>query len=324
MVQAAFGFPRDAVFLVTGGAGFIGSNLCAALLARGHRVRCLDDLSAGCLENIAPLRDDPAFRFTEGDICAPATCLAATEGVDYVLHQAARISVAESVEQPLLYAATNAQGTLQLLESARQNGVRRVVYASSSAVYGDAATLPQAEGGEGAPLSPYALSKSAAEQYAALYTRLYGLETVGLRYFNVFGQRQDPNGGYAAVIPQFIRCLLRGERPTIFGDGGQSRDFTYVEDVVTANLLACLAPPAAVGTVCNIACGEQITILELHCCLCEALAVEIEPIFAPPRPGDVRHSRADIARARRLLGFEPQYSFAQGLQAAITWYRDSI
>ena len=240
-------FPENTLFLVTGGAGFIGSNLCEAILNLGHRVRCLDDLSTGKQANVDLFLDHPNYEFIKGDIKDLDVCMRACEGVDYVLNQAAWGSVPRSVEMPLFYCMNNIQGTLNMLEAARQNGVKRFVYASSSSVYGDEPVLPKREGREGNLLSPYALTKRCDEEWAKQYTMHYGLETVGLRYFNVFGRRQDPNGAYAAVIPKFLKQLLNGETPTIHGDGMQSRDFTYIENVIEANLKACLAPAEAAG-----------------------------------------------------------------------------
>ena len=246
-------FPENSKFLVTGGAGFIGSNLCEAILKMGHKVRCLDDLSTGKQANVDVFLDNPNYEFIKGDIKDLDTCMKACEGVDYVLNQAAWGSVPRSIEMPLFYCANNIQGTLNMLEAARQNGVKKFVYASSSSVYGDEPNLPKKEGREGNLLSPYAVSKRADEEWAKQYTRHYGLDTYGLRYFNVFGRRQDPNGAYAAVIPKFIKQLLNGETPTINGDGKQSRDFTYIENVIEANLKACLAPHEAAGETFNVA-----------------------------------------------------------------------
>ncbi len=317
-------FPEGTLFLVTGGAGFIGSNLCEAILDLGYRVRCLDDLSTGKQANVDLLAGRPGYEFLKGDIKDFDTCLKACEGVDYVLHQAAWGSVPRSIEMPLFYCANNIQGTVNMLEAARRAGVKTFVYASSSSVYGDEAHLPKQEGVEGALLSPYALTKRADEEWAKQYTRHYGLRTVGLRYFNVFGRRQDPNGAYAAVIPKFIQLLLRGERPTIHGDGGQSRDFTYVENVIEANLKACLAPDEASGQAFNIAYGGREYLNDIYKTLVEALGKDIEPLYGPERPGDIRHSNADISQARRLLGYEPEYDFARGLREAIDWYKANL
>ena len=314
-------FPAGTVFLVTGGAGFIGSNLCEALLKLGCRVRCLDDLSTGKQENVDLFVKDPNYTFIKGDIKNYDTCLKATEGVDYVLNEAAWGSVPRSIEMPLFYCANNIQGTLNMLEASRQNGVRRFVYASSSSVYGDEPNLPKTEGREGNLLSPYALTKRCDEEWAKQYTMHYGLETVGLRYFNVFGRRQDPNGAYAAVIPKFIQQLLRGERPTINGDGRQSRDFTYIENVIEANLKACLAPREAAGEAFNVAYGGREYLIDIYYGLTKALGVDIEPIFGPDRKGDIKHSNADISKARRLLGYDPSWSFDRGIRDAIEWYK---
>lgn len=317
-------FPAGAVFLVTGGAGFIGSNLCEALLRLGCRVRCLDNLSTGKQANVDLFLGSERYHFIPGDIRDLATCQKACEGVDYVLHQAAWGSVPRSIEMPLLYEQINIMGTLNMLEAARQAGVKKFVYASSSSVYGDHPSLPKTEGTEGRLLSPYALTKRADEEYGKLYKQLYGLDTYGLRYFNVFGRRQDPDGAYAAVIPRFIRQLMQGERPIIHGDGRQSRDFTYVENVVEANLKACLASPEAAGEVYNIAYGGRETLLEIYRAIADALSKEIEPEFGPERAGDIRHSHADIGKARRLLGYDPDYSFQDGIQLAIAWYRENL
>ena len=317
-------FPAGTRFLVTGGAGFIGSNLCEALLKAGCRVRCLDDLSTGKQANVDLFLGRPGYEFIRGDIRDLETCLFACQGVEYVLHQAAWGSVPRSIEMPLFYCANNIQGTLNMMEAARQNGVKRFVYASSSSVYGDEPNLPKTEGREGNLLSPYALTKRCDEEWAAQYTRHYGLFTIGLRYFNVFGRRQDPDGPYAAVIPKFIKSLLKGERPVIHGDGRQSRDFTYIENVIEANLKACLAPDEAAGQVFNIAYGEREYLIDIYHALTRVLQVEIEPVFGPERPGDIRHSNADISKARRLLGYAPDYDFVKGLAEAIQWYKDNL
>ncbi|MCD7824879.1 MAG: SDR family oxidoreductase [Clostridiaceae bacterium] len=317
-------FDKDTVFLVTGGAGFIGSNLCEAILKMGYKVRCLDDLSTGKQANVDMFMENPNYSFIKGDIKDLETCMKACEGVDYVLNQAAWGSVPRSIEMPLFYCANNIMGTLNMMESARQNGVKKFVYASSSSVYGDEPKLPKTEGVEGNLLSPYALTKRCDEEWAKQYTMHYGLPTIGMRYFNVFGRRQDPNGAYAAVIPKFIKQLLDGERPTINGDGQQSRDFTYIENVIEANLKACLAPAEADGQAFNIAYGGREYLNDIYHGLTKALGVDIEPIYGPDRKGDIKHSNADISKAKRLLGYDPEWSFQRGIDAAIEWYRENL
>ncbi len=317
-------FPENTLFLVTGGAGFIGSNLCEAILNMGCRVRCLDDLSTGKQANVDLFLDNPRYEFIKGDIKDLDTCMKACQGVDYVLNQAAWGSVPRSIEMPLFYCANNITGTLNMLEAARQNGVKKFVYASSSSVYGDEPNLPKTEGREGNLLSPYALTKRCDEEWAKQYTRHYGLPTIGMRYFNVFGRRQDPNGAYAAVIPKFIKQLLAGEQPTINGDGQQSRDFTYIENVIEANLKACLAPAEADGQAYNIAYGGREYLKDIYFGLTRALGVDIQPIYGPDRKGDIKHSNADISKARRLLGYDPDWSFQRGIDAAIAWYKENL
>ena len=324
MSYAHLKFPPASTFLVTGGAGFIGSNLCDALTSMGYQVRCLDNLSTGKQENIDFLSDRENYTFLRGDIRDLDTCKAACEGADYVLHQAAWGSVPRSIEMPLLYEEINIRGTLNMMEASRQNGVKKFVYASSSSVYGDHPVLPKKEGQEGRVLSPYALTKKVDEEYGRLYKILYGLDTYGLRYFNVFGRRQDPDGAYAAVIPKFIRQLMRGERPTINGDGRQSRDFTYIDNVIEANLKACLAPSEAAGEAFNIGAGGREYLIDVYHDLCKALEVEAEPIFGPERAGDIRDSNADISKARELLGYAPEYDFAKGIHLAIGWYKENL
>lgn len=317
-------FDADSVFLVTGGAGFIGSNLCEAILDMGYTVRCLDDLSTGKYENIEPFMENPKFTFIKGDIRELATCMEAAEGVSYVLHQAAWGSVPRSIEMPLLYEEINIRGTLNMMEASRQKGVKKFVYASSSSVYGDHPVLPKKEGQEGKVLSPYALTKKVDEEYGRLYKVLYGLDTYGMRYFNVFGRRQDPNGMYAAVIPKFIKQLMDGQVPTINGDGRQSRDFTYIDNVIEANLKACLAPSEAAGEAFNIGAGGREYLIDVYHDLCKALGKEVEPDFGPNRAGDIRDSNADISKARELLGYNPEYDFAQGIHLAIDWYKANL
>lgn len=317
-------FPKNSLFLVSGGAGFIGSNLCEAILKLGYRVRCLDDLSTGKQENIDIFINNPNYEFVKGDIKDLNICINACKNVDYVLHQAAWGSVPRSVEMPLFYCDNNIKGTLNMLEAARINGVKKFVYASSSSVYGDEPNLPKKEGIEGNLLSPYAVSKRANEEWAKQYTKHYGLDTYGMRYFNVFGRRQDPNGAYAAVIPKFIKQLLKGETPTINGDGMQSRDFTYIENVIEANLKACLAPHEVAGEVFNIAFGGREYLIDIYNNLKKALNVDIDPIFGPDRVGDIKHSNASIEKAKRLLGYNPEYNFEKGIAEAIEWYKENL
>lgn len=317
-------FETDSVFLVTGGAGFIGSNICETILNMGYKVKCLDNLSTGKLENIRHFLENTNFTFLEGDIRDINTCMDACKGVSFVLNQAAWGSVPRSIEMPLLYEEINIRGSLNMMEAARQNKVKKFVYASSSSVYGEEPTLPKVEGVEGNLLSPYAVTKRVDEEYGKLYTRLYGLDTYGLRYFNVFGRRQDPNGAYAAVIPKFIKQLLNNERPTINGDGKQSRDFTYIDNVVEANLRACKASHEAAGQAYNIAYGGREYLIDIYYELCRALGKDVEPIFASERAGDIKHSNADISKAKNLLGYEPEYSFSDGLALALKWYKENL
>ena len=317
-------FPKNSTFLVTGGAGFIGSNLCEALTDMGYTVRCLDNLSIGKQENIDLLVDRPNYTFIKGDIRDLDTCMDACKGVDYVLNQAAWGSVPRSIEMPLLYEEVNIRGTLNMMEAARQNKVKKFVFASSSSVYGDHPILPKVEGEEGNLLSPYALTKRVDEEYGKLYHVLYGLDTYALRYFNVFGRRQDPDGAYAAVIPKFLKQLMHGEIPTINGDGKQSRDFTYIDNVIEANLKACLAPTDAAGNAFNVAFGGREYLIDIYYNLCKALGKEIAPNFGPDRPGDIKHSNADISKAKKLLGYDPEYDFEKGIKLAIDWYKENL
>ena len=314
-------FDEKSVFLVTGGAGFIGSNLCEAILDMGYEVRCMDNLSTGKRENVDLFINHSKYTFIEGDIRDLETCIIACKGVDYVLNQAAWGSVPRSIEMPLLYEEINIRGTLNMMEASRQNNVKKFVYASSSSVYGDEPNLPKKEGKEGNLLSPYSLTKRVCEEYGKQYTNLYGLDTYGLRYFNVFGRRQNPEGDYAAVIPKFIKQLLNDERPTINGDGKQSRDFTYIENVIEANLRACKAPSEVAGGVFNVAFGGREYLIDIYKSLTKALGKDIKPIFGPDRKGDIKHSNADISKAKEMLGYNPSWSFERGIEAAIEWYR---
>jgi UDP-N-acetylglucosamine 4-epimerase len=317
-------FSEESKFLITGAAGFIGSNLVEAIINLGYQVRGLDNFSTGKRENVDLFKENSNFEFIEGDIRNLDTCMKACEGIDYVLNQAAWGSVPRSIEMPLLYEEINIRGTLNMMEAARQNGVKKFVYASSSSVYGDEPNLPKKEGIEGNLLSPYALTKKVDEEYGKLYTRLYGLDTYGLRYFNVFGRRQDPNGVYAAVIPKFIKQLLNDERPTIDGDGKQSRDFTYIENVIEANLKACKSSHEVAGHAFNIAYGGREYLINIYYDLCKALDKDIKPVFGSDRPGDIKHSNADISRAKELLDYNPSYSFEDGIKLAINWYKENL
>jgi nucleoside-diphosphate-sugar epimerase len=307
-----------ALHLVTGGAGFIGSHIAETLVRRGDPVRVLDDLSAGRLENLAAIR--PRIEFIRGDIRDLETCRRAVAGVETVFHEAALASVARSVADPILTDAINVGGTLNMLVAAKDAGVRNFVLASSAAVYGDDPALPKVEGREGKPLSPYGVSKLVDEKYAQVFHALHGMNAVALRYFNVFGPRQDPASEYAAVIPLFISRMLRGERPTIHGDGGQSRDFIFVGDVVRANLLAA-GSAAAAGEALNVASGAGTTVNGLLDAVNSVLGTRIAAVPAAPRPGDIRHSTADISKAGKLIGFAPGTTFAAGLKETVAWYR---
>ena len=324
MVYNKIHFPKDSLFLITGGAGFIGSNLCEAILDLGYRVRVLDDLSTGKQENVALFNENPNYKFVKGDIRDLQTCMYVCKDVDFVLHQAAWGSVPRSIEMPLFYCQNNVVGLVNMLEAAKQNNVKKFVYASSSSVYGDEQNLPKTEGCEGKLLSPYAVSKQNGEEWAKQYSKHYGLDTYGLRYFNVFGKRQNPDGAYAAVIPKFIKQLLNGEIPVINGDGKQSRDFTYIENVIEANLKACLADSSAAGETYNIAYGGREYLLDIYYGLTKALGVDIEPDFGPVRVGDIRHSNADITKARKNIGYAPEWSFEQGIKEAINWYKENL
>jgi UDP-N-acetylglucosamine 4-epimerase len=317
-------FPKDTCFLVTGGAGFIGSNICEHLIGVGCKVRCLDNFSTGRRENISDLLNNPNFELMEGDIRDFETCLKACNGMEYVLNQAAWGSVPRSIEFPQLYEDINIRGTLNMLEAARQSGVKKFVYASSSSVYGDEPNLPKIEERIGRALSPYALTKKVNEEYGILYKELYGLDTIGLRYFNVFGRRQDFNSNYAAVIPQFIKKMLSNERPIINGDGMHSRDFTYIDNVIEANLKACLSSKEAAGKVFNISYGGRVSIKDLYFEIARLLGFNETPIYGPDRLGDIKHSNADISKAKKMLGYNPEYSFPEGIKKCVEWYARKI
>jgi nucleoside-diphosphate-sugar epimerase len=306
-----------ASYLVTGGAGFIGSHLAEELVRRGHGVRVVDSLITGKRQNLAHV---PAVEFTEGDLADLAVARRAVDGIDFVLHQAAIPSVPRSVQDPIASNKANIDAALNVLVAARDAHVKRVVYAGSSSAYGNAPTLPKVETMGPAPLSPYALQKLVSEQYCQMFTRLYGLETVTIRYFNVFGPRQDPASPYSGVISLFISALCEGRRPTIYGDGEQTRDFTYVANVVDGVLRACDATSVS-GEVINVATGGRISLNQLFRTVRDVVGSRVDPIYADPRPGDVRDSQADIQKAQRLLGYEPTVSFDEGLKKTVEWYR---
>lgn len=307
-----------ATVLITGGAGFIGSHIASGLVAQGDQVRILDDLSTGYRRNLEAV---PEAQFIEGSVTDSETVGRAVDGCDYVYHQAALASVPRSIKDPVANNFVNVTGTLNVLMACRDAGVKRVVYAASSSAYGDSERLPKVETMPTAPKSPYAVAKLAAENYMSAFAGVYGMETLSIRYFNVFGPRQDPTSQYAAVIPIFIDALLDGRAPTIDGDGEQSRDFTYIENVVHANLLALSAPRLG-GEVVNVALGGRITLNELYSQIAAILGTDIEPVHGEPRPGDVRHSQADISKAVELLGYGPKTSVEDGLRATVEWYRE--
>lgn len=324
-------FRSNASVLVTGGAGFIGSNLCQFLLENGNKVRCLDNFATGKRENIAPFLSHPAFELLEGDIRNLSACHKACEGMEFVLHQAALGSVPRSIQDPITSNEVNVSGFLNMLVAARDSGVKRFVYAASSSTYGDSKSLPKVEDVIGKPLSPYAITKYVNELYADVFGKTYGLETIGLRYFNVFGRRQDPHGAYAAVIPKFVISLMRHEAPVINGDGSFSRDFTYIDNVVEANIKALAAEnPAATNTVYNVAFGERTDLNALFGMLREYLSAfdaeiaNIEPVYGPERTGDVPHSLASIDKARKLLEYNPSYDMKTGLKQAVSWYWENL
>ena len=313
--------------LVTGGAGFIGSNLCEALLEKGNKVVCLDNFATGKRENIKEFLNDSNFTLIEGDIRKLEDCLKATNDIDYVLHQSALGSVPRSIKDPITSNEVNVSGFLNMLVASRDNGVKRFVYAASSSTYGDSESMPKVEDVIGKPLSPYAITKYVNELYADIFSKTYGLETIGLRYFNVFGRKQDPNSAYAAVIPKFVSQLMKGESPVINGDGTYSRDFTYIDNVIDANLLSLITTnKKAINTVYNVAYGDRNTLNELVSYLKEYLSqldskiLNIDVIFGPNREGDIPHSHASIDKARELLNYNPQFSLQLGLREAVKWY----
>jgi UDP-N-acetylglucosamine/UDP-N-acetylgalactosamine 4-epimerase len=317
--------------LVTGGAGFIGSALIESLLSQDNEVVCLDNLATGKRENVAEFLGNKNFRFIEGDIRNLDDCRKAADGVQYVLHQAALGSVPRSVKDPITTNDVNISGFLNMIVAARDAGVKRFVYASSSSVYGDHPALPKFEENTGNPLSPYAVTKKVNELFAKVFGELYGMQTLGLRYFNVFGRRQDPDGQYAAVIPRFVKSLINHEAPVIFGDGSQTRDFTYIENVVQANLRAAVATnPDAYNTAYNVAFGDRVTLNELYAMLRDGLAkfdpqiAGINPVYTEPRQGDIPHSLASINKTSRLIGYKPKFSLAQGLEHSIKWYWEHL
>ncbi|WMW77373.1 SDR family oxidoreductase [Flavobacterium sp. 20NA77.7] len=313
--------------LITGGAGFIGSNLCEYFLAKGHQVVCLDNFATGHLHNITPFLENKHFTLLEGDIRSLETCKQAVKEVDYVLHQAALGSVPRSLKDPITTNDVNVSGFLNMLVASRDAKVKRFIYAASSSTYGDSENLPKVEDTIGKPLSPYAITKYVNELYAEIFSKTYGIETIGLRYFNVFGRKQDPNGAYAAVIPLFVKQFMNHESPVINGDGNYSRDFTYIDNVIQMNELAMLTEnPEAVNTVYNTAYGDRTTLTQLVQLLKDNLALfdskiaDIKVIYGPNRAGDIPHSLASIEKAQSKLGYRPEYSIEQGIKEAVSWY----
>lgn len=322
---------RKKKILVTGGAGFIGSNLCEAFLEKNNEVVCLDNFTTGKRENIAHFSANENFTLIDGDIRKLEDCLKASQGVDYVLHQAALGSVPRSIKDPITSNDVNISGFLNMLVASRDNGVKRFVYAASSSTYGDSESMPKVEDIIGNPLSPYAITKYVNELYADIFSKTYGLETIGLRYFNVFGRRQDPNGAYAAVIPKFVCQLIKGESPVINGDGNYSRDFTYIDNVIQANILSLVTTKEkAINTVYNVAYGDRNTLNELMGYLKKYLSdfddkiSQVEVIYGPNRVGDIPHSHASIAKAKENLNYNPQYSLQKGLKEAVKWYWENL
>ncbi|OAD45681.1 SDR family oxidoreductase [Polaribacter atrinae] len=316
--------------LVTGGAGFIGSNLCEVLLEKNNTVVCLDNFSTGKRENLVSLIDNPNFTLIEGDIRNLEDCMLAASGVDYILHQAALGSVPRSIKDPITTNDVNVSGFLNMLVAARDNNVKRFVFAASSSTYGDSESLPKVEDVIGKPLSPYAVTKYVNELYADVFGKTYGLETIGLRYFNVFGRRQDANGAYAAVIPKFVNQFMSLESPIVNGDGSFSRDFTYIDNVIQANLLSLIADKEAANEIYNVAFGDRNTLIDLCDSLKEFLSnynpkiKDVEVVFGPNRIGDIPHSHADISKAKKLLNYNPKFSLKEGLKESIDWYWENL
>ena len=317
--------------LITGAAGFIGANLCEFMLAKDYTVIGLDNFATGHVYNLDDFKNHPNFSFIEGDIRSLETCIKATENIDYVLHQAALGSVPRSILDPIKFNEVNVNGFLNMLEASKQNNIKRFVYAASSSTYGDSKALPKIEKNIGKPLSPYAITKYVNELYADIYSSAYGLQTIGLRYFNVFGRRQDPNGAYAAVIPKFVGQFLKGESPQINGDGSFSRDFTYIDNVIQMNHLAIETKNArAINQVYNTAVGDRITILEMTKLIRQGLSkfdpsvAKIDIKFGPDRKGDIPHSQASIKKAKNLLNYNPSHNFEKGLKESLTWYYNNL
>lgn len=321
----------DQAILVTGGAGFIGSNLCESFLKNGNRVVCLDNFATGKRENVNEFTKDRNFTLIEGDICDYDTCVNALKGIDLVCHQAALGSVPRSIENPIRTNDVNVSGFLNMLTASKEKGIKRFVYAASSSTYGDSTALPKLEDNIGNPLSPYGVTKLVNELYARVFSQLYGLQVIGLRYFNVFGRRQDPLGAYAAAIPKFIKAFIDNESPIIYGDGTQSRDFTYIENVLQANHLALSTnEPDAFNQVFNVACGERIELKDLIQILKDKLAEidasigKVEILYGEERKGDVKHSLASIDKAKNLLGYAPTHTYLQGIEESINWYKENL
>jgi UDP-N-acetylglucosamine 4-epimerase len=317
-------FPENSRFLVTGCAGFIGSNITEYILDLGYEVVGIDNFSTGNKRNMDSFISNPNFKFIKGDIRDKEICVEAVKKIDYILHQAALGSVPRSIQDPWTSHDVNVNGFMNILIAAKNEKVKRFVYASSSSVYGDHPVLPKVEGVEGKLLSPYAVTKSINEKYGHIFYEIYKLPTIGLRYFNVFGKRQDPHSIYSAVIPIFMKKLLKNKKPTINGDGSFSRDFTYIQNVIDANLKACLSDDKAFGGIYNIAYGDRVTLNELYKALNRSLGIWIEPNYGPVRPGDIPHSNANINRAKKLLKYEPTHSFYRGLMLTLEWYKKNL